>query len=435
MYTCSYNHELKTAQAEIIRLFSNITIVTKEKGQLMIPCLFGQTSRILKSIMNPQAAAQVYPLITIERGNIQIDMQRNSELQHDISIMTSSHSYNPNTKPPTPIIMDFTISCFSKYPEELDMIVTNFIPFFNKDVFVVTPHPKLENRVLKHQIIWTGDVTFDWKTVLQNTEQDIQIATFKLQYKTEIFGGLDKITDLNGGDIYTINLGLNPSNGEIYTDFDPEHPDGNLLGGFQAVPYAESFASYSKSIITKYLAGDCDADFIITNAFNAQFNSAILNHDINAIEAAVSKGANIYKKSYWPYKYAENQDYEDIMTWLREHYALIPNEEHYVDAIGDRAKVEINRDRWIASEFGERAGKYQFRYLTDGWHYINTEILPNVDKIVDLAVYGITFSGKAVLDDTVDVDYKIVENGDITVRTVDVFINSADIRIADLYIK
>lgn len=335
MYTTSYNRELKTAQAEVIRLFSNITIPVVKKGKSIksiVPCVFGQSSRILKSIMNPQGAPQIYPILSVERGNIQIDLARNSELQHDITIMTSSGSYDPNTKPPTPIILDFTIYAFSKYPEELDMIVSNFIPFFNKDVFVITPHPKLEGKTLRHQVIWNGDVAFDWKSLLQNTEQDMQIATFKLQYKTEIFGGVDKLNDGNGGEIYTINMALTPSDGEIYPEFDYDNPESNLFSGFYAVPYSESFAQFSKNIIDRYINGNSDYDGMITNAFNARFNTGVMNHDIEYMEEAVEGGANIYKFSYWPYKYAEDHEYEDIMEWLKLHGALIPKygEEHYL---------------------------------------------------------------------------------------------------------
>ena len=423
MYTTSYNKELKTAQAEIIRLFSNITIPLRRGGKTIksiVPCVFGQTSRILKSILNPSAAPQIYPIIVVERGEIQIDLQRNSELQHDIAIMTSSTSYDPDTKPPTPVIMDFTVNVFSKYPEELDMVVTNFIPFFNKDVFVITPHPKLEGKNLRHQIIWLGNVSFEWKSSLQNTEQDIQMATFKLQYKTEIFGGVDKLTDGHEGDIYTINMSLSPSTGEIYPDFDSDNPDGNLLGGFYAVPYSMSFSTFADAIINRYLDNDIDYDGLVSNAFNARFNTGVMNKDIDYMEDAVENGANIYKRSYWPFKYAltncgtaneltkdellyalssdgksvlkdngiepkgedgeytveqvkENTelltDYGNfqykVVKWLIEHDALIPSGEHYVS--------EEEKD-YTLSDYGRKVLLVNGVYPEDAGNYTKKQI-------------------------------------------------------------
>lgn len=330
MHFRSYNKEIMTAQGEIIRLFSNIVTVDKKGKRHLIPCMFGQTSRVLKSIFNPSAAPQMYPIITIERQSIRIDQNRNIESNNDIAQMASLIHYDPDTKPPTPIDITFKVTVFSKYPEELDMIICNFIPFYNKDVFVTTPHPKLEGKFLSHQIIWDGQIESSWKAEIANTEQDIQTATATFTYKTEIFGGTDKLNDEPYGRIYNINLSLSPSDGSIYPEFDPNNPDGNIIGGFYNVPYSESFDQYFQNLITHYNNGDADADAIYS-VYNAMFNSAVLNDDIEGLKEAYAKGANIYKHSYWPYKYASTKKYTDIVDWLVENDALIPSsdKEHY----------------------------------------------------------------------------------------------------------
>lgn len=341
MYTTSYNREFKTAQAEMIRLFSNIAIPTTRGGKrvnTVVPCLFGQRSRVLKAIQNPTSAPQIYPIIVIERGSVSLDLSRNAELQHDIAIMTTPTSYDPNTKPPTPVVMEFTVSAFSKYPEELDMILTNFIPFFNKDVFVVTPHPKLEGRKLSHQILWDGAVTFEWKSTIQNTEQDIQVGTFKFSYKTEVFGGTDFVrgcTDtehpVGCGDVITINMSLSQSDGSIYPDFSYDRPGDNLASGFYAVPYSEDFEKFSDAMIERYMTGSIDYDGVVTNAYNERFNNAVMSNDFETLEDCIANGANIHHRSFWPYKYAAN-------NCGREYSSLTPDE---ID--------------WSLSESGEKA--------------------------------------------------------------------------------
>lgn len=337
MHFTSYNKEIMTAQGEVIRLFSNIVTVDRNKKRHLVPCAFGQTSRVLKGIMNPSAAPQVYPIITIERSSISIDQNRNIELNNDIAEMVSLVHYDPNTRPPTPIDIKFKVNVFSKYPEELDMIVCNFIPFYNKDVFVTTPHPKIDGKFLSHQIIWDGQVETTWKSELANNDQDLQSASATFTYKTEIFGGTEKLTDSNVGKILKINMSLSPSDGSTYPEFDPNNPDGNIIGGFYAVDYSETFDKYYQNLVSHYYNGDADANFVFS-AYNAMFNSAILNHDIDAMKEAVSNGADIYKKSYWPYKYAYAKEYSDIVSWLEDNGALIPtSEEHY--PVGNEIKT------------------------------------------------------------------------------------------------
>lgn len=338
MHFTSYNKEIMTAQGEVIRLFSNIVTVDRKGKRNLVPCAFGQTSRVLKSIFNPAAAPQIYPLITIERTSISIDQSRNIELNNDIAEMVSLVHYDPNTRPPTPVDIKFRVHVFSKYPEELDMIICNFIPFYNKDVFVTTPHPKLEGKFLSHQIIWDGNVETVWKSELANSEQDVQTASATFTYKTEIFGGTEKLGDTTFGRILKINMSLSPSDGTTYPDFDPSNPDGNIIGGFYAVPYSETFDRYYQSLVEHYYNGDADAD-LAYGAYNAMFNSAILNNDIDALKEAQSRGADIYKRSYWPYKYAEAKGYSEILRWLKDNDALIPTAEMEHYPVGKEVKV------------------------------------------------------------------------------------------------
>lgn len=324
----SYNKEIITATAEIIRLFSNISIPnlhgsTDDNGH--VRCLNGQTSRVLKSILNPTAASFSYPLICIEKGSMRIDKARNRETNYDISIMTSPVTYDPNTRPPTPVDIDFTINIFAKYPEDIDMIVSNFVPFFNTDVFVRTPHPKLPGKYLTHQVIWDGNVNWDWKSSLQNTEQDIQIAKTNFTYKTEIFGGDTVASNDKGAIIHNIILDYSETNGSINTEYNPESKN-NLLGGFYAVPYSEDFSSYSKKLINNTLRpmpedaeserGYAVYDSLSISAYDELFNKAVMENDLEAAKDAISNGASIYKYSYWPYAYANSLGYTDIVKLI-----------------------------------------------------------------------------------------------------------------------
>ena len=349
----SYNKEILTAQAEMTRLFSNIAIYNPStKANELVPCTFGQASRILKALMNPTAAPQIYPTITVERGNLSIDLSRNSEIRHDTRIIPNPSRYDPNMRPPTPINITFDVKGFTKYPEQCDMIVSNFVPFFNKDVYVVSPHPKIKGRTLAHQVVWDGNVKYDWRGVLQNTEQDVQSFTTTFTYKTELFGGTDFVeadwADSHGR-IITINMSLSPSDGSIYPKFDKDHPNQNLVGGFFAVPYSKDFEEYSDGLVNEYiLHGEGTYDnYFVTNAYNCQFNTAVMNGDLTGVQKAASNGANIFRHSYWPYSYASANNMKEIVGWLEENGALVPNssKEHYPDRENDIHVAENSVDK------------------------------------------------------------------------------------------
>ena len=50
-----------------------------------------------------------------------------------------------NLYTPIPVDITYTVSMISKVPGDIDRIISNFILFFNKDVFVSHKHPKFPN--------------------------------------------------------------------------------------------------------------------------------------------------------------------------------------------------------------------------------------------------------------------------------------------------
>lgn len=368
MKVLSYNKEILTATGEMIRLFSNITIIQLhdkngngikpiDSKKILVPLYYAQTSRILKSIMNPKGAPQEFPMVTLEKKNITVDLQRNAEIHHDMVVNTSLPNYLPDSHPPIPVDIGFTLNIFGKYPEDVDMIVSNFASWFNMDVFVTTPHPKLNGRKLHHQVIWNGDVHYDWKTSLQSTEQDIIVASTDFTYKTELYAGYGPIKSTPDGQIYNVVLDYSVSDGSLYPEYDPSQAGGgeggmgNMMGGFFCVPYDADFDAYSERIVTNTVSPlDLDYDPISFNYLNEKFNEAVMNDDVESMSSFATSGANIYLHSYWPYAYAKAQEYSDAVEWLDEHNALKPTfkstvetpetyEDHYPPQKGEKIHI------------------------------------------------------------------------------------------------
>lgn len=45
---------------------------------------------------------------------------------------------------PVPVDIEYEVSIVSKYPSDIDMIASNFMVFFNSDIYVTCEHPKYE---------------------------------------------------------------------------------------------------------------------------------------------------------------------------------------------------------------------------------------------------------------------------------------------------
>lgn len=312
MKTYSYNKEVLTATAQMQMIFNNISI-KRNNNTLVVPCVFGQRSRILKALQNPEGSTHKLPLSVLTRGNITRDSNRVASLHHNILKMSDYAAFDPDSISPVPIDIEYKLSIVTKYPDDMDMIMSNFIPFFNKDIYVTSPHPKLENRNIDHQIVWNGSIDSVWPEELSHNENDIQISNTSFIFKTEIFGGSGYLKDPTGI-IYTIDLTLSNSTSAINDSYNTS--GNNILAGFYPVPYTETFDSYVEKILHIPILTNTDRDEQVFNVFNDIFNTGVKNNDIPTVSGAVLSGANIYKTSYWPLTYSRDNNFDDMTTYL-----------------------------------------------------------------------------------------------------------------------
>lgn len=246
MKTYNYNKELLVATAQIRMLFNNIMVKRADGTEILVKCLNGQRSRIAKILQNPELSNYTLPLLVITRGNIVRDDARISNI-HD-NIMRSNMPYNssPNIIPPVNISIQYKLSIVTKYPNDMDIILSNIIPFFNRDVYVSSPHPKLPGRTLNHQIIWSGTIDQNWPSELDPTKDDLQVCNTSFDFKAELFGGDTQISEDQHPILY-IDLTLSPSTTAHPTSYSTSGT--NIMAGFYPVPYSQEFSDYMDKII------------------------------------------------------------------------------------------------------------------------------------------------------------------------------------------
>jgi len=237
MKVVSYNSELIFAQAQFQRLFNNIRLRRKDRdgNQIVVPCKFSQRSRVMKNLENPDRGNLTLPAIFINRTGIERSADRvNSINDHLKSQVGDDIDYNAYT--PVPINITFEMTMVTKYPEDMDVILSNFIPFFNSDLYVRTAHPKISDEKINHQVKWDGTISEEWPDEFEPTQQDIQIATTSFTFKTWIFAGAALIEETER--IQTVDFTLNG----VPTD------DGSFTGGFYEVPTDISFTQFYEDL-------------------------------------------------------------------------------------------------------------------------------------------------------------------------------------------
>ena len=188
----SYNRELAYANMLFKRPFSNIAI--ERDGKLIkFKCLFGNRSRIFKNMENPQKKAMYsLPMVIIQRTGITKNDERLANVWNEVKYATSSKHFNYDLFTPIPIDISYEVSFVSKYPGDIDMAISNFIPFFNKDLYFSSKHPKFDDISFQNQVIMENTITEEHPDELDPTADDIIVSTCSFTYKTFIFCGNNK---------------------------------------------------------------------------------------------------------------------------------------------------------------------------------------------------------------------------------------------------
>src|SRR5574344_1508515 len=159
----SYNREAKIATALILNLFNNVTIgrYTKDKAcskTILVPIVYGTRSRILKELENIEKNLKP-PVISIVKEGMSRDSERFHEIYSHQKNTATGHNFYEKMRG-IPMNIEFTLAGISIYEDDLDQIVSNFIPFFKPDVFVSWKNPKYPTEELKSQIIWDGQINY-----------------------------------------------------------------------------------------------------------------------------------------------------------------------------------------------------------------------------------------------------------------------------------
>lgn len=193
----SYNAELALANILFQRVFSNIQIERTDKNGntswLKVPCVMGQRSRILKSLENAERRSMYkFPMIVINRTGYQRQGDRLNSLHNEVKYEISSKRRLYEKLTPVPIDISYDVSVMAKYQADIDKIASNFMVFFNSNIFVSQEHPKYEGVKLNNEIIMSDSVSEEHPDELDPSADDIVTSNFSFTFKTYLFGGTSK---------------------------------------------------------------------------------------------------------------------------------------------------------------------------------------------------------------------------------------------------
>jgi len=155
--------------------------------------MLGQRSRILKNYENPEKRGNIkLPLIAINRTGYTRNAERLNNLNNEVKYEMTSCYRNLELMTPVPIDISYDVVVMAKYPSDIDKIASNFMVFFNNDIFVSCEHPKYKGVKMNNQVVMGDSVSEEHQDEIDGSTDDIVTATFTFTFKTFLFSGTTK---------------------------------------------------------------------------------------------------------------------------------------------------------------------------------------------------------------------------------------------------
>lgn len=193
----------------------------EQKEKINVRYVFGPKQRVLYDIVN-QAKNITLPVISMEQTNIKRDSSR---IQFKDQKITRSNINDNNSiariPTPVPVTMDINVSIVANYKEDIDQIVSNFIPWCNPYFIISWKVPEEFGMdfidELRTEVTWGGVVDFENPTNIDHSEKYKLVGNTTFNIKGWLFPALETPQ----APIYVVNTNfVAVSSGSILNGYD-----------------------------------------------------------------------------------------------------------------------------------------------------------------------------------------------------------------------
>lgn len=221
------------------------TDVGVPKEKISVRYVMGPKERVLYDIIN-QAKNLTLPVVSMEQKSIKRDPTRIQFKDQKITRPNLGNNKIYRLPSPIPVIIDVDVSIIANYKEDIDQIVSNFIPWCNPYFIISWKIPEEFGMdfidELRSEVSWSGNVSFEHPTNINSSDK----------YR------------ISGSTSFTIKGWIFPA---IET---PQAPIYVVNSNFHALPSTSSFLSYNAY---KELSATYSTDVIYISAYPEFTNS------------------------------------------------------------------------------------------------------------------------------------------------------------------
>jgi hypothetical protein len=170
----TYDFEIETMFTMFISAMDDIIVKrynNKKEAKDSIRCRFvyAPKQRVLLDLLDKAQNLQL-PVVAVSNGGITRDSNRVFNKIQGSYISDPDPRYAKKLLQPVPIDITINMTILTRFQQDYDQIITNFIPYFDPYIVISWRTPSNPDQEIRSQVVWSGSVNTTYPTDLNSSQ-------------------------------------------------------------------------------------------------------------------------------------------------------------------------------------------------------------------------------------------------------------------------
>lgn len=170
------------------------------KDSIRCRFVYAPKQRVLADLLDKAQNIQL-PVVALTNGGIARDPNRVFNKIHGSYLPATDPSRSNKLYQPVPIDLTINMTILTRYQEDFDQIVTNFVPYFDPYIVISWRTPSMPDQEIRSQVVWSGNIAATYPYEINATTVARVEGTTSFTFK----GWLFKARPAAEGTIFNIN--------------------------------------------------------------------------------------------------------------------------------------------------------------------------------------------------------------------------------------
>lgn len=187
----TYDFEIETMFTMFISAMDDIIVkrynIKKEaKDSIRCRFVYAPKQRVLLDLLDKAQNIQL-PVVAVSNGGITRDPNRVFNKIQGSYLPSANPLFVDKLLQPVPIDLVINMTIMTRFQQDYDQIVTNFVPYFDPYIMISWRTPSNPDQEIRSQVVWSGSINTTYPTDLNATQVARVIGETSFTFKGWLF--------------------------------------------------------------------------------------------------------------------------------------------------------------------------------------------------------------------------------------------------------